>query len=282
MSMSDHIRTLDLAGGAPEAASEALGKIYDDALDAVILRRFFPADAVAMAQSALAASVDEGWRRPNKPVPGIDIRLIGEVATPTATTPTGPGEGEYFDAVSRNRQATRSLFPADFDPFDSLESGLAMTAGGRPVELASHTDGRPFAACSARSLRDGQGIFQHHDYHYPLPLYGDLAPRLDTTTCISFFVVLQQPTDGGRLCVYALKPGEEGDLPRLPHGLLDQQAVDATVPYTFFDLQDGDLIAFGSGRLYHRIEPVVGARSRVTMGGFLAFDATRERVLYWS
>jgi len=280
--MSDHIRTLDLAGGAPEAASEALGKIYDDALDAVILRRFFPAESVAMAQSALAANVDEKWYRPNKSVLGIDIRLIGKIATPTIATPTGPGERDYFDAVAHNRLVTRQLFSSDFDPFDSLESGLAMTAGGRPVELATHTDGRRFAACSVRSLRDGQGILLHDDYHYRLPFYSDLAPRLDTTTCISFFVVLQRPTNGGRLCVYALKPGEEGDLPRLPHGLLDQQAVDATVPYTFFDLQDGDLIAFGSGRLYHRIEPVVGARSRVTMGGFLAFDATRERVLYWS
>ena len=122
----------------------------------------------------------------------------------------------------------------------------------------------------------------HHDYHYPLPIYGDLTPRLDTTTCISFFVVLQRPKNGGRLCVYALKPNEEGDLPRLPHGMLDPQVVDERVPHTFFDVQEGDLIAFGSGRLYHRVERVGGARNRVTMGGFLAFDTAHERVLYWS
>ncbi len=69
---------------------------------------------------------------------------------------------------------------------------------------------------------------------------------------------------------------------RLPHGMLDPRAVDARVAHSFFDLQEGDLIAFGSGRLYHRVEPVAGARTRVTMGGFLAFDTAHERVLYWS
>jgi len=79
-----------------------------------------------------------------------------------------------------------------------------------------------------------------------------------------------------------LEPNEEGDLPRLPSGMLDPLAVDERVPHTFLDLAQGDLIAFGSGRLYHRVEPVEGSRSRVTMGGFLAFDRDHERVLYWS
>ena len=109
-----------------------------------------------------------------------------------------------------------------------------------------------------------------------------MAPRLDTSTCISFFVLLQRPIAGGRLCVYALKPNEEGDLPRLQTGMLDPLAVDRQVPHSFFDLEQGDLIVFGSSRLYHRVEPVEGPRSRVTMGGFLALDRAHEQVLYWS
>ena len=42
------------------------------------------------------------------------------------------------------------------------------------------------------------------------------------------------------------------------------------------------MVVFGSGRLYHRVEQVRGPRSRVTFGGFLAFDKDRKRIFYWS
>ena len=39
---------------------------------------------------------------------------------------------------------------------------------------------------------------------------------------------------------------------------------------------------FPSARLLHRVAPVAGPRARITLGGFLALDRDRERVLYWS
>jgi len=44
----------------------------------------------------------------------------------------------------------------------------------------------------------------------------------------------------------------------------------------------GDLFLSASARLLHRVAPVVGPRARFTLGGFLALDARRERVLSWS
>jgi hypothetical protein len=57
--------------------------------------------------------------------------------------------------------------------------------------------------------------------------------------------------------------------------------VERTFDHRSFAVNAGDLFLLASGRCYHRVKPVAGA-SRVTMGGFLAFDAARERVLYWS
>jgi hypothetical protein len=42
------------------------------------------------------------------------------------------------------------------------------------------------------------------------------------------------------------------------------------------------LFLFASARLLHRVSPVDGPQARFTMGGFLALDKARERVLYWS
>ena len=44
----------------------------------------------------------------------------------------------------------------------------------------------------------------------------------------------------------------------------------------------GDLFLFASARLLHRVSPVVGPQARFTLGGFLALDVKRERVLFWS
>jgi len=44
----------------------------------------------------------------------------------------------------------------------------------------------------------------------------------------------------------------------------------------------GDLFLLASGRCLHRVRPIAGPQSRVTMGGFLALGKDHTRVLYWS
>ena len=53
-------------------------------------------------------------------------------------------------------------------------------------------------------------------------------------------------------------------------------------PSARFTMEAGDVFLLASGRCLHRIAPIEGDRARVTLGGFLAFDKTRTRVLYWS
>ena len=48
---------------------------------------------------------------------------------------------------------------------------------------------------------------------------------------------------------------------------------------TRFDLRVGDLAVFCG---FHKVTPVVGSRRRITMGGFLSFSPTKDKVLYWS
>jgi len=47
-------------------------------------------------------------------------------------------------------------------------------------------------------------------------------------------------------------------------------------------MEVGDLFLLASGRCLHRVNRIGGPQSRVTMGGFLAMDKNRSRVLYWS
>jgi hypothetical protein len=129
---------------------------------------------------------------------------------------------------------------------------------------------------------DGKQIGVHHDYHYPLPLYGDLAPRLDTRTLISYVVTLRRPDSGGDLFVYGVTPNTP-DAPKMPNGFSwDLAAIEQRYDSARFALEAGDLFLLASGRCLHRVDRIVGPRARVTMGGFLALDKDRRSVLYWS
>jgi hypothetical protein len=172
------------------------------------------------------------------------------------------------------------VFPDGFDPIVEIESALGRTAGGRRVEPVRARDGRTFTPFTLRRLVEGKQIGFHHDYHYRLAMYKELAPLLDTTTLISWVFTLQPSTQGGELMVYGLTPNDP-DMPKGPNGWPDLKGVEQIFNYESFAMGAGDLFLLASGRCYHRVTPVIGA-SRVTLGGFLALDAARERVLYWS
>ena len=63
---------------------------------------------------------------------------------------------------------------------------------------------------------------------------------------------------------------------------LDTAALERDFARKVVELNAGDMVIFDSGRHVHRVSPVVGARPRVTLGGFLTADVARSRVAYWS
>lgn len=281
--MNDAVRFLDVNAADIRSYEHALEDLYAEATDAVVLRGLFRAPALQQVQRVLAETgMESGWHEPNAGFAGLGIRVLGLAATRCGTMPNGPDREDYFGSAATRTRDLAMLFGSTCDPVAEIETAIGRLAGGRPVELPRSADGRCYGPCTVRSLSRGEGILLHHDNHYPIPVYEELLPRLDSSTCISFFVVLQQPQQGGRLCLFRLRRSAEGGLPRLPTGQLDPQAVEHQVPQTRFELREGDLIVFSAGNIYHRVEPVAGPRSRVTMGGFMAFDAGHRQVYYWS
>jgi hypothetical protein len=113
-------------------------------------------------------------------------------------------------------------------------------------------------------------------------LYKELVEEVDKTTLVSWVFTLRRPDSGGDLVVYAVTP-QTPDVPKLPNGFsYDQPKIEAQFPSARFTTEAGDLFLLASGRCLHRVDRVVGPRSRVTMGGFLALDKDRRRVLFWS
>jgi hypothetical protein len=279
------VRSLDLPAPDQTAAANGIEALYDDQLDVIVLRgAIAPRDLEGAGVRLDRNDQDPGWARPNEKMPVEDLQLLGTdtPATPTYQNPRGASLETYLASAARHHAATAGIFAEGFDATSEIQKILARCSGGRPVHVAEASDGRRYAPFTVRRLTDGKQIGLHHDFHYGLPLYADLAPRLDTRTLISYVVTLRAPESGGELFVYGVTP-DTPDAPKLPNGYSwDLNAVEQRYDVARFVMGVGDLFLLASGRCLHRVAKIAGSRARVTMGGFLAMDSARREVLFWS
>ncbi|MEO8309849.1 MAG: hypothetical protein ABI520_01650 [Caldimonas sp.] len=259
--------------------------MYDNALDVIVVRGAFDAAILAEVGERLDVGAnDPGWSRPNEKMPVEDIQLLGTdtPATPTFRSPRGESLDTYLVSAAAHAGEAASVFRPDFDAAAAIRDVLGRYSGARPVETARARDGRGYAPFTIRRLADGKQIGVHHDYHYRLDLYRELAQQVDTKTLISYVATLRSARAGGELLVYSAT-SEAPDLPKLPNGYAyDLAAIEERFDCARIATNPGDLFLLASGRCLHRVARIAGPHARITMGGFLALDKPRERVLFWS
>ncbi|MBZ0120804.1 MAG: 2OG-Fe(II) oxygenase [Sandaracinaceae bacterium] len=222
------------------------------------------------------------------------------VDTLTRSTPVAPDAMKHFDgqcfgptlivweeALDRYLEAAQGAtealarvtgIPATIDAILSQLAGLPVSAPPAP-------DGRAYCPANVRMLRPDSGIALHCENETTgFPPMRELIERIDTTTQLSFYVLLQAPEAGGELRIEPLREGEPSGAPlrSLPR---DEPAVlraldrlEAIVP----PMRAGDLLVFDAGRHYHRVMPVRGARPRWTLGAFVARSKDHLRLWHWS
>lgn len=255
--------------------------LYERRLDVAIVRQAWREPQLAAVASVLdTGETDPGWNRPNAVMPPEDIQVLGTAATPTYSTPTGPTLDRYLEDA--NWYEKTPLFGSALDPTATVAAALARHSGGRRVELLQTPGGKRFSPFTVRRLVEGKGIGLHHDLHTSLAMFSEIAPGLDRRTLVSWVFTLQGPEAGGELCVYNCPP-DEPNPPKLANGFSwDLAGVEQRFGSVKVETGTGDLFVFASARLLHRVTPVIGPGARITLGGFLALDASRERVLFWS
>jgi hypothetical protein len=261
----------------------AVEDLYERRHDVILVRNAFPNALLAEVVRRLEDQDRQSlWTRPSKKVENEDVLVLGanRTASRTYAEPNGPPLQAYLESAARDRAVLEEMFAGVLEPVPEMQRLLARFAGGRPVEVAT-SEGERFVPMTVRCLTDGKSLVAHHDDLYRLPVYKKLAPTLDRSALISFVVTLQRPSAGGALVVYPVPPNAPG--PKLPDGFFfDVEAIEQRKSFVRVDPNAGDLFLLASDRCLHRVEPAAGTRSRITMGGFLAFDANRSRVVFWN
>ena len=279
------IRSMEIGTSDAARAANGIEDLYNDTLDVIVARNAFPREPIAAAGDELdRTDRDPGWARPNEKMPVEDIQILGThtPGTPTYQAPRGASLDAYLDSAERHRAEAQAVFPTGFDPVKEIERVLGRFSGGRPVVLPRAADGRSYAPLTLRRLADGKQIGIHHDYHYPLDLYTELKPQVDTSNAGELGRDASQADHGWRTVRVRRHSGyaqRAEDAQRVP---VRPGKDRAAVRCRQLQMDVGDLFLLASGRCLHRVNRIGGPESRVTMGGFLALNKDRSTVLYWS
>ena len=198
----------------------------------------------------------------------------------------------YFQACALFRQRFLKRFGVSVE--QRLQTVFDALAGGRRSNVPQGFGGvGSFAPCSFRRLTSGLGRFNDHCgnlFHAEFPkFYEKLSPLVKIHDQLSFFVVLQQAQQGGELILFDalwdhVKIRSDGDAAHLlgEDGRTYELNDPSKVRRQLINPKPGDLIIFGGGHIWHRVETVEGPRDRITLGGFLANSNDDQSIYFWT
>jgi hapalindole-type alkaloid chlorinase len=236
--------------------------------------------AEVLAPAACAAWVE---RLDAGALPAAPARFAAEFEAfsigPCLDQSEGDLEG-YLSCVPPFEAALAGAIPG-VDLLEHLLAALARVAAGWIPSRPRTGDGRRYGLVTLRRLPPG-GLIPPHCENEQLPraAYRDLRDRIDTAALMSFYLTLRPADEGGELAVHRFDHGATGD--RVQHGHSDVAAEVDRAERAVVRPAAGSLVVFEGGRRFHQVREVRGARSRWTLGGFLAPTRARDALHAWA
>lgn len=194
-----------------------------------------------------------------------------------------PDRSSYLAQVGPTMEIYRQVF--GYDPHERLRQVLAPGSDGLDLRAASE-DGQPYLAGQLRWWEPGKaGLKAHVGNEFRRACKDSGMKHLLTTTTVadhlSYFIVLQPPDQGGVLSVYDVLWDDDDAMAYDRVDLRDDSAFD-DLPCLKLNPGAGDLILFGGGWRWHRVDPLTGSIPRVTYGGFAGLSLDGAAVEFWA
>ncbi len=159
------------------------------------------------------------------------------------------------------------------------------------MEVPVNENGAPYTPFTFRELFPGEGCLKAHCenlFFQEFPSFFDRINRFSIQADqLSFFFVLQEAGEGGELTLYDLL--WEDEQRRLNDTVIsttdgrELSVEDSTqLERNTYPVPTGSLVIFSGGSIWHRVETIRRAPSRITLGGFLSFSPDRTKLYSWS
>ena len=169
--------------------------------------------------------------------------------------------------------------------------------------------GKGIVASQKYTTADGKGNYPFATFRYLVPdkglmsvhcgnyfgktfetFYQDLTQTVAVENQMSYFVMLQEPEEGGELTLFNFrwKKGQTKKDNSENNEIIQPDGSKMYVEDNEYIIKDkikpkkGDLILFQGGNIWHRVETVRGKTPRITFGGFIGVSIDKSKIYYWS
>jgi hypothetical protein len=205
---------------------------------------------------------------------GMPLNLIGDESRDLEP---------FFEDTEKCRQIYATAF--GFDLHERIVERITPLFPSVPL-VPPAEDGRQYNPGNLRWWEPGRGGLPAHAGNEFVHQVGKgaMAHLLSVTDVIdhlSYFLVLQRPSQGGALSVYHLL---QRDYATHDTGWADAGRDDHWFdhqPCTVIDPPPGSMVLFGGGWRWHRVDPIFGDSPRITYGGFAAPSHDRSEFHFW-
>ena len=255
--------------------------------EAIIVRNLFPENVMEQVIERLRKEDDMNSVFVNSESKSALIKNINHSYGP-GVFGSQPDLKEYFLKASIFREKCRFLFPDNIDYEKRVESAIRSLSGGVAGEIPVGQQGQSYNSSSIRIIPDGHQIPIHVGNDLLLlPQSNHIRTLIDPIAQISFFIPLSLPKAGGDLVVYNLEFDPETSQKNQNVNLYELGLKTKNIDTDRYERKVlapgvGDMLLFDGGRYYHRVTQVVGKTPRITMGGFINFSSSHDKIYYWN
>lgn len=200
---------------------------------------------------------------------------------------------KYYQDMEKFNQTFADEY--EVDAHRMITDFFTMIGGGRSVEQPEGiNDTGRFPFVTFRYLVPDQGLMSIHCANYFgttfKKAYAHLNKKVIAKNQMSYFIMLQEPEEGGELSLFNFRwqegqtkvnPSEDNEIIE-PDGSKTYVQTDPKIRKNKIKPAKGDMILFQGGNIWHRVERVKGNIPRITFGGFLSLSHDNKKIYYWS
>ncbi len=273
---------------------EAMWDLYTNKADGFLIKNFLSEAEVDVILSNLGKATSDNPA--NTSVGFTYPPIFAEFSNRMKDVETNKKQ-EAIKTYFEKTKLFNESFATDFgiDVKNRIEDLYYKISGGRDIVVAegsNQTGNYPFA--TFRYLVPDKGLMAVHCGNYFgktfEEFYKDLTKKVAVENQMSYFIMLQEPEQGGELTLFNFrwKDGqtkvdnmEDNEIIQ-PDGSKMYVEDDPNIIKDKIKPQKGDMILFQGGNIWHRVETVRGNTPRITFGGFIGISIDKTKFYYWS
>ena len=178
------------------------------------------------------------------------------------------------------------------DIISKMNSIFALIKNAPNIEIPKKPNtNHQYIPFTFRELFPGDGCLKAHCENLFFQEFPSFFSKINAFSTLdnqlSFFIVLQKPEIGGELTLFDIVWNEnqkrinDSEI-KLENDNTYQFNDAGKLKRDYYHPPVGSLVVFSGGKIWHRVEKVIEAPSRITLGGFLSFSHNKTKLYTWS